>query len=761
MKALRTAAFVVGAVALVATGVGAAGAAGLLGATVASGASIAGIATAAMLTSIGAIAGAASGVLSLITAATAPGGTLGGNATSFKIDKEAGIPVVIGRTYVGGNVVHRQDYDRPGSKLRRQAESWVTALSLGPVKSVGPLLIDKTNAVSFANGAAVGSYAGNMWLDTQLGACPEQRALAGPFGTFPGWSASSKLSGIAADLWTLDFDSKGEKFPNGVPQRGRIIEGVFSYDPRLDSTYPGGSGACRIDDPTTWVYSESPALNAITWAYGHHQNGVLMAGGGLAITGIDLQPFVEWANVCDAVGWKVGGLVYTESDDAWDVLKMICQAGAAEPMPVGAQLSVTFSAPRVSIGTITTDDLAGDVDRPAGVSKRLRRNTVVPKVRLESHGWDVTPLDPVIVADYVTIDGGRRPKEITYPLVQDAGQGAKLAAYDILNMREIDGIQLPCKVYMLGYRPGDQVDVDVPDARLVAQPVLIRNRDIAAASLTVTFSCRTETPGKHAFALGQTGTAPPTPSLGDPGVDRTAPDADDWSLAGASLTSGGGSVPAIVFTGTPGPLAASSIVFEYRSYVAGAGIDDGWLSAGVDLPTATRKEITSVTPGAQYEGSVRYSVRGVLSDRLLLGPATAGDLASGDTAAINQLIIANSYPLGVSIISSDDAGNAKVTISNHQRVYQDRTVDVTGATLTGLQNSTDYYLFYDDPDRAGGVVTIEATTTYGDAFTSSAYPARHYLGFVTSATTGGGDTGGGGATPPGGGGGRNPNTVIP
>jgi hypothetical protein len=694
VKALRTAAFVVGAVALVTTGVGALASVGAIGATVGSTAAAAGALTSASIlataTTVATIAGAVGGVLSLAAAAAAPAGTLGGNATDFKIDKEAGIPVAIGRTYVGGNVVHRQDYDRPGSKMRRQAESWVTALSLGPVKSVGPLLIDKTTQVPFAGGAATGFYAGNMWLDTMLGACPEPRALVGPFGTFPGWSASSKLSGLAADLWTLDFDSKGEKFPNGVPERGRILEGVFSYDPRLDSTYPGGSGSCRITDPSTWVYSESPALNALTWAFGHYQNGVLMAGGGLAVTGIDMQPFVEWANVCDAVGWKVGGLVYTESDDAWDVLKMICQAGAAEPMPVGAQLSVTFSAPRVSIGRITTEDLAGDVDAPAGVSKRQRRNTVVPKVRLESHGWDVVPLDPVTVADYVTIDGGRRPKEITYALVQDADQGAKLAAYDILNMREIDGIQLPCKVYKLGYRPGDQVDVDIPAARLVNQPVLLRNRDIAASSLTVTFSCRTETPGKHAFALGQTGSPPPTPSLGDPGIDRTAPSAEDWALAGATLSSGGGSVPAIVFTGTPGSLAASSIVFEYRPYVAGAVAEDGWISTGVDLPTVTRKEITSVTPGARYEGSIRYTVRGVLSDRLLLGPVTAGALSvSGGATQIIQSSASVAYP----VTSTDTT----ITIAAFTAALSDGTTSFAfpAATITGLTAATAYLIIYD------------------------------------------------------------------
>ena len=103
-KFARDAAFIVGAAALVASGVGAAAGAGLLGAAAAGTAgTVAGISTAA-IASAGTIASAVSGALSIAAAATAPKGTLGGNATAFKIDKESGIPVVLGRTYPGGVV---------------------------------------------------------------------------------------------------------------------------------------------------------------------------------------------------------------------------------------------------------------------------------------------------------------------------------------------------------------------------------------------------------------------------------------------------------------------------------------------------------------------------------------------------------------------------------------------------------------------------------------------------------------------------------
>lgn len=403
-KTLRTAAIVVGAAALIATGVGAA-----VGAGVATAAGSAGIGTLSIAT-VASTASAVSAGLSLAAGVSAPKGTVGGNATKFKIDKDAGLPLVFGRTYVGGNVGHRQYYNDPGSRMKNQRESWVTILSLGPVNSVGPLLVDKTPVSFTSGGSAIGTYSGNMWLDTQLGACPEARALQGPNGDFPGWNATSKLSGLAADLWTLDFDSKGKKFPNGVPQRGRVVEGVFAWDPRLDDTWPGGIGPCRRDDPDTWVYTECPWLLGLQFALGYFQNGFLMAGGGMAVTGIDVQTIVSAANVSDANGWKAGGQVYATTDNSWDILQMLAQAGGGEFLNVGGMLTCTYSAPRPSIGTITSADIAGTIDTPSASSRRKRRNIFIPSVRLESHGWEVVPLDAVKIDEYIEADGAPRPK---------------------------------------------------------------------------------------------------------------------------------------------------------------------------------------------------------------------------------------------------------------------------------------------------------------------------------------------------------------
>lgn len=650
-KVVRTAAMIVGAVALVATGIGAAAGAGLIGATAAAGATAATVAgfagiAATTWTAIGAIAGVAASLASLAAGPAKPKSSLGGNATKFTIDKESGVPYAIGRTYSAGRVVHRQDY---GSK--REFESWVAVHSLGPIKGYQTFEIDNV-PVTFSGGEATGNYHGFMWLQEQRGLCPESIAMPGPLMTFPGWdAASSKLSGLAADLWTLRFDTKGKKYPTGVPKRGRVLEGVFVYDPRQDSTYPGGSGPCRIDDESTWVYDgpdpegipagENPALHAISWAYGRIQNGQLVAGGGLMLEGIFLPPFVDWANVCDANKWRAGGMVFTTADDKWDVLKMMAQAGGGEVMPVGALLSCTFSAPRVSIGTITSDDIVGECDVPATVARRDRINGIIPRVRLESHGWETVPIDVVRIDDYVTFDGKRRTREVSYPLVQQEDQAAELAAYDILNARELDPISLPGKFYLIDYLPGDCLTADIPEANLVTRPVLLRGREIGMDG-TITLTCRTETDGKHDFALGRTGTPPPTPDLTIPGSDIDPPASDDWSLIATAIGTATSYVPALVIEGDVENPNVEAVLFEHRIHVSGQAENAGWVGNAVEPPTVQRKQIVNVLQATAYEVSVSYRVGGVIGDRLILGPVTTADLQvehlADDTVSTEKVV---------------------------------------------------------------------------------------------------------------------------
>ncbi|MGV1682897.1 hypothetical protein [Sphingopyxis sp. NJF-3] len=473
----------------------------------------AGIGTAAFAAVAGTVASAASiasGIAMLGSQALAKPPPARGSITQIIVDPNSPQPYVMGGSHFAGVLRHRAGYGGTVDKVPNPyLFDAVVYSGGGPVQSISPRI----------DYAAVPSwYSGYLYTDTQLGACPESNALTPQFAGTPGWGSAYKLSGQAAIGWSYKFDKKGKKFANGLPVTGAYVEGVKVYDPRLDSTFPGGSGSCRLGDESTYVYSTNPALHAGTYAYGRYQNGKRTFGIGLPADGIDWAVVAAWANVCDANGWTISGVCFEPGDRSQNLID-ICAAGSGEPVP-GGILSFKYDAPAVALDTITEEDIAdGNMSVVAMQSYRDRLNTILPKYRSADHNWEMTQADAVTVPEYVTEDGEERSAEWPFNFVKDVDQAAQLAAYRLVNGRELHPIELPCLPRLRAYRPGDCLHLDLPQLGLDTDAIIL-NREIDPGTMTVKLTLIGETPAKHAYALGETGVAPPTPALGQTPQER-------------------------------------------------------------------------------------------------------------------------------------------------------------------------------------------------------------------------------------------------
>ena len=617
---LKTAAIVVTAAVLIGTGVG-----------LAAGASLAtafSFATVGTLTTLGVSSTVATSILlataaidlSMIGQALSPS-VSSGQQTQWKADPYAGIPYVMGRTLVSGNIVAKLS---KGSN--NEFEAFVTVLSLGPINGFETSYMNRTTMVwdgrgQLGGGEATGAYAGFIWEDRQIGACPELTKV----GTFAGdgfrsWTDNHKLSGLAACLNVFCTNAQADDNLTSEPKPAWIVEGVKVYDPRLDSTYPGGSGPCRALDEGTYVYSENPHLHGLTWALGRWQNGRRVAGIGAPISTIDVPAFVEGANLDDARGWKLGGQVVTRPDSPWNSLKAMLQAGGAQPLLLGGRISCLNRAPRVTLDTITRADIIGDWSIAATQPRRSRINGIIPSYRSEAHDWEMIAAGRVGISAYEAMDGDERTKDVAYPLVQNADQAAMLAAYDICDSRELGPITLPCKPRWLNYRIGDALLVEPEDGFSVK--AIITGRAIDAQTGGVTLTLRGETDGKHPFCLGQTAIVPAiaTYHYDEPSANASG----DWGLLGTSLTLAGAYVPALVLSGQVSNPKVEEVVIDYRLHADGQAADAGWMGATLAAPTLTRREITGVSPQTAYDVGVRYRVRGAMGARVIFGPVTTG-----------------------------------------------------------------------------------------------------------------------------------------
>lgn len=618
-----------------------------------------------------------------------------GQQLDLKLDPKAPVPVAYGRTAAGGTLIYRATYGAKNAFL-----CTVAALSIGPVTQIENYIandhrvqfsVDPTNALATAtsvDGFAYDSklYKQKLRMRYQVGGTPAPLTVAQACGqALP--DAVGKISGVAHAIQVLEFDQ--DAFPQGQPRGLYVLKGLKLYDPRKDSTYPGGSGSHRLDNQSTWEFSENPYLAALDWTLGRTQgpDSKRVYGIGASWSEIDVASFVEGANIADANDWKIGGIV-TTSDNKYSVLATILQSGGGQPIARGAQISCTTFAPKTSIFTLEADDLCGEIEVQSTTAWRDRKNTVTPSYREESQLWEIVAGEELTAPGYVTEDSGElKSYGVTFPMVQQADQAHQLAAYDLTNSREFLSFKATCKPKLLTVRAGDAVTVDIPAINADNQKCIVTAREYDPNSFEVTLTLRSETDGKHAFALGQSQEAPASPSLS--GYDPTKPDAPGsgaWSVTGTTLDNGAGvSVPAIVVSGAVDDPNASSVIVEYRP--TGSTV---WQQWGVFARNTASVEITSVTSGTAYDVAVSYRmVTGIVSPRTAY-TATAGTLAIDINSGVITGELPTGEPLYMWIAYADNAtGTTNFTTgAGGSRAYIG--VAHNKATATESTNPADY-----------------------------------------------------------------------
>ena len=579
--------------------------------------------------------------ISAVMSALSPQVGAAGRTFEWTLDPDGPIPFAAGRIGVAGSAVYRETF---GPDLMYYGIPSVIS-GAGPIDGFESFLADDESVTFDGTGKAVSSqYAGELWYKTSLGAQPAT-AITSPSGlksgaTLPGWTSAHKLSGKASYMIVMGENSKGTAFPTGEIKPLVTVRGLKGWDPRKDSTYPGGSGDCRLNDPSTWVYLANPILWALKWSLGlwegptgkgAPQVDYQVGGIGAKLSGIDVPAFVAAANVADANGWTVAAYPTTDDDKA-QVLDAFLQAGGATYAQRAGKIScIQRAAPRTSIVTISGSDTAGPLEIDTAASRIDRINTIRPRYWSEAHRWQLTALPEVTASAYQTQDGGKRTRGIDYPYVTDPVQAAQLAALQIANTREgIAGV-IPLKPHLQRIRPGDAFTITEEDFVLDGVKCLCLNTEYDPATGIVRVSFVSETDAKYPFALGQSPDVPVPPVLTPVDPRYVAPPAPaEWAMTAETFTDNGAAVPALVFAGDVDNATADAVIFEFRPTGTGAS----WAGAGVEGPTVERKEVTGLTPGTSYDGAVSYRRGNNVSARLVLGPVISGDLVSPSVSGL-------------------------------------------------------------------------------------------------------------------------------
>jgi hypothetical protein len=192
---------------------------------------------------------------------------------------------------------------------------YIIAVAAHQVASIDQIYFEEKLAWSAAGGVT-GTYSGYLTVETRTEGTAGN-AITVNSGAV--WDSSCRLTGCAYVRIRIKRTGNTKKTESplvqGLPSRITIIgEGAPLYDPRLDSTVPGGSGSHRADDQTTWgSYAgaddyDNPALQLLWFMLGWKINGGLSIGAGVPPARIDLESFITAANICDEdITLAIGG----------------------------------------------------------------------------------------------------------------------------------------------------------------------------------------------------------------------------------------------------------------------------------------------------------------------------------------------------------------------------------------------------------------------------------------------------------------------
>lgn len=204
-----------------------------------------------------------------------------------------------------------------------------------------------------------------LWL-TYYDGREGQTADATLVGLSQGWTSDNTMTGCAWVLVECQWDSDNMRAP---PSLSFEMEGAKLYDRRKDTT-AGGSGSHRIDDPSTWEFSDNPMVALDHFLLGRYWDGKRTFGIGLSADEVPYSYFAAQANVCDEdVDLKAGGtqkryrangFIFANEDYASTITKL-CTAMAARPADFGGRFGVIGVESKTPVLTIDDGDLIAGI----------------------------------------------------------------------------------------------------------------------------------------------------------------------------------------------------------------------------------------------------------------------------------------------------------------------------------------------------------------------------------------------------------------
>lgn len=579
--------------------------------------------------------------------------------------------IVYGETGIAGEI------DYQGVRADREWIDFVIALADNGQSQPHELikvLINGDEVTFDEHGAAIGEYAGVMTLRFH-GGTPDQTADSALISASSGiWTSDHRGRGVCYVVWSCKL-SDGRKFPMGRPDPIFVIRGRRLYDRRKDDTVDGGEGDHRVDDDSTWEWSDNAALAADDWARGVFMGDTprRVAGYGLPERLIDASWVMASANVCDDRGWTINGPVIASSDPD-DVRKHFAEHMCGRIATRRGKYAIIAGNDWPSVLTITESDLAGPLKIKHAREWRETFNAGKGAYRDATTNYEGVKTNLVSVSDWVEQDGQEFIKPFTFLYTHDQANATRLTKFWLYRQRAPRRIEAAIKLRKGRALEGDIVDVVLPSHGInEAYEVVTWSLD-QSGFVNVTLDLWDE--AGLEWSEGEEGDPPEWARLTRVPMTPPTPEITDWSVDAALNVAGG--IPALLVAGNS-PEWIDAVVVDYRLDGDSVWINAGSLNAGGDALF-----INLVAPDEDYEVSIRYRYGALYSDRLVIDEASPDTSLFGKITTFYQTSTPTAEGVGDLWHDSDDAQRRTYRWSGSAWVeITDRTAFNTAAAIAG------------------------------------------------------------------------------
>lgn len=427
---------------------------------------------------------------------------------------------ILGEYCTAGQLVYANVWDKSGYNIENACLVYVVQLSCKPVTGLSTVVFANNEKVTlnpgtnwngfmqvdeYVKGASGGGYFlvkfhdgtqndSDSWLMDKFGSDPDRP-----------WKNDMIGEGCAYVIVQAWYSNRG--IWTGLPDLRWVVQGSSLYDPRKDSTVPGGSGLQRWNNPNTWTFTKNPKVIEYNTIRGIRQSGEHLWGGTAEAYRLPLEYWFAAMNACDENISKTGGGSVKRfeigceihlDDKPIEIINEINKSCNGFTTEFGGTYKTWVGGPGLPVGTITDDDflITAEMETNKFQSQQSTYNTAYGTYPEPKQQWEPKDGPRYVMDDAVEEDGEELALDISLPFVSENNQVQRILRAAVRDSRRQvthEG-QLPPKAWvyepfdclayqstMFGYS-GDGKDFliaskdDLPN---VNQRVLLREVDIS------------------------------------------------------------------------------------------------------------------------------------------------------------------------------------------------------------------------------------------------------------------------------------------